>query len=89
MKAIESQHHALIRTTIDEQLKHSPGVVTRNRKQLDAPAPFDATWELRFGADNRLRVLYEIDEVARTVNILAIGVKDRNRLMIGTEEFKS
>ena len=66
----------------------APGTPTRNRKRLETPTPFDATWELRFGSDNRFRVLYEIDEVTRTVNILAIGIKDRNRLLIGGKEFK-
>ena len=66
----------------------APGTPTRNRKRLETPTPFDATWELRFGSDNRFRVLYEIDEVKRTVSILAIGIKDRNRLLIGGEEFK-
>ena len=88
MKAIEPQHHAVIRTTIHGQLKNTPDTTTRNRKRLEAPAPFDATWELRFGPDNRFRVLYEIDEQKKTVNILAIGIKDRNRLLIGKEEFK-
>jgi hypothetical protein len=31
---------------------------------------------------------YDIDEEKKTVHILAIGTKDRNRLIIGTEEFK-
>ena len=88
MKAIESQHHSFIRTTIEEQLRMAPATRTRNRKQLETPAPFDATWELRFGSDNRFRVLYEIDEVRKAVNILAIGIKDQNRLLIGGEEFK-
>jgi len=88
MRAIESRHHSLIRTAIEEQLRINPGTPTRNRKRLETPAPFDATWELRFGSDNRFRVLYEIDESTRTVNILAIGIKDRNRLLIGGEEFK-
>ena len=60
-------------------------------KRLETPAPFDATWELRLGSDNRFRrdrVLYEIDEAPKTVNILAIGIKDRNRLLIGGKEFK-
>jgi hypothetical protein len=88
MKAVEPQHHSLIRAKVEEQLRKAPGTPTRNRKPLETPAPFDATWELRFGSDNRFRVLYEIDEVKRTVNILAIGIKDRNRLLIGGEEFK-
>ena len=86
--AIESQHHSLIRTKIEKQLRIAPDTPTRNRKRLETPAPFDATWELRFGSDNRFRVLYEIDEVRKTVNILAIGIKDRNRLLIGGEEFE-
>jgi mRNA-degrading endonuclease RelE of RelBE toxin-antitoxin system len=88
IKAIESQHHSLIKTMIEVQLKIAPGTPTRNRKRLETPAPFDATWELRFGSDNRFRILYEIDEVRKTVNILAIGIKDRNRLLIGGKEFK-
>jgi hypothetical protein len=73
---------------IEMQLRMAPGTPTRNRKQLETPAPFDATWELRFGSHNRFGVLDEIDEVTGTVNILAIGIKDRNRLLIGGEEFK-
>ena len=88
MKAIDPEHHSMIRTTIDEQLRYRPDVSTRNRKPLETPAPFDATWELRFGLDNRFRVLYEVDPQKKAVSILAIGTKDRNRLLIGTEEFK-
>jgi mRNA-degrading endonuclease RelE of RelBE toxin-antitoxin system len=66
----------------------TPDDPTQNRKRLETPAPFDATWELRFGSDNRFRILYEIDEAKKTVNILAIGIKDRNRLLIGGKEFK-
>ena len=88
MKAIESRHHRSIKATIEERLKMTPDAPTRNRKRLETPAPFDATWELRFGSDNRFRVLYEIDEAKKTVNILAIGIKDRNRFLIGGEEFK-
>jgi mRNA-degrading endonuclease RelE of RelBE toxin-antitoxin system len=78
----------LIRIKIEEQLRMAPDTPTRSRKRLETPAPFDATWELRFGSDNRFRVLYEIDGVRKTVNILAIGIKDGNRLIIGGEEFK-
>ena len=55
---------------------------------LEAPAPFGATWELRFGSDNRFRVLYEVDEKLRIVNILAIGLKDHNKLLIAGGEFE-
>ncbi len=35
---------------------------------------------------NRFRVFYEIDHEAHAVYILAVGVKQRNRLLIGGEE---
>ena len=88
MKAIEAQHHSAIGEAIDGQLLYTPNSQTRNRKPLATPAPFDATWELRCGADNRFRILYEVDDRNRIVNILAIGVKERNRLIIGNEEFR-
>ena len=88
MNAIDREHHPMIRQTIDDQLRYAPDRQTRNRKPLEAPAPFAATWELRFGSNNRFRVFYEIDEKQKAVNILAIGTKDRNRLLIAGEEFK-
>ena len=86
---IESKYHGLLRRTIKEQLTHKPTSETRNRKPLDQPAPFGASWELRCGPDNRFRVFYEVDAAARQVQVLAIGVKDRNRVLIGGEEYAS
>jgi len=63
-----------------------PGVETTNRKPLRQLAPFAATWEIRFGPDNRFRVLYDIDAEARVVQSMAIGEKQRERLFIGGEE---
>jgi hypothetical protein len=85
---IDSKQHGLLRRTINEQLTHTPAMETRNRKLLDQPAPFGASWELRCGPDNRFRVFYEVDSPAQEVQILAIGVKDRNRLLIGGEEYE-
>jgi len=62
-------------------------VQTKNRKQLEQPAPYQATWELRFGSGNRFRVFYEVDIAEQKVYILAIGVKEGNRLYIGGEEY--
>src|SRR5713226_9561121 len=84
---IESKYHVLLQRTINEQLTHTPTEETRNRKPLDQPAPFDASWELRCGPDNRFRVFYDVDSAARAVHVLAIGVKERNRLLIGGEEY--
>jgi mRNA-degrading endonuclease RelE of RelBE toxin-antitoxin system len=87
LDAIERKYHRLIQEAIAEQLSHTPEKVTRNRKPLEEPAPFDATWEIRFGPDNKFRVFYEVNAEERAVKVLAIGVKKRNRLFIGGEEF--
>ena len=87
IEAIERKYHRLIARTIDEQLSHVPERETRNRKPLESRSPFAATWELRFGPANRFRVFYEVDATRRTVWILAIGVKEGNRLFIGREEY--
>ena len=88
LDVIERKDHRLIRRTIEVQLSFSPGQVTRNREPLEQPAPYGATWELRFGPGNRLRVFYDFDLGARLINVLAIGIKERNRLRIGGEEFE-
>ena len=85
----EPKHHGLLRRTIKEELTHTPAEETRNRKLLDQPAPFEASWELRCGPDNRFRVFYEVDAASQTVCVLAVGLKDRNRLFIGREEYES
>ncbi len=86
-RTIERKHHKLIQTTIDSQLKFTPDKETKNRKLLEQSAPFGATWELRFGPSNRFRVFYEVDNENQSVLILAIGIKERNKLFIGREEF--
>jgi hypothetical protein len=84
--AIEGKYHRPIEKTITEQLTIEPETETRNRKRLEQPAPYEATWELRFGPNNRFRVFYEVAE--NDIWVLAIGIKERNRLLIGGEEFE-
>jgi hypothetical protein len=84
--ANDAKYDRLIPENIEEPLRFEPNVETRNRKPLRQPAPFEATWEIRFGPDNRFRVLYDIDEEQRAVKILAVGEKEGNRLVIGGEE---
>lgn len=86
LRSIERGHYPLIRETIERQLLFEPDRETRNRKPLRQPALLAAEWELRFGPGNRFRVFYEIDRGERVVQILAIGVKERDRLLIGGEE---
>lgn len=86
--AIAAKHHNSIRGAIAEQLTFAPGTSTRNRKPLEEiPGPFGSTWELRCGAQNQFRVFYEWNAESRVVSVLAIGVKDRDRLFIAGEEF--
>src|SRR5688572_21710465 len=79
LRSIEAKFHSLIREKIEERLQFEPAKEGRNRKPLRQPAPFEATWEIRFGPENRFRVLYAIDEEHLEVQIQAIGVKEGNR----------
>ena len=88
MGVIEAKHHGLLRRTVHEQLAHAPAEETRNRKRLEQPAPFGATWELRCGPNNRFRIFYDVDAESHEVLVLAIAVKERDRLLIGNEEYE-
>ena len=69
MRVIEAKHHSSIRSNIDEQLRFEPETETRNRKPLTRPVSFEATWELRFGPDNRFRSsMRAIPSVARSAS---------------------
>ncbi|MBY0526266.1 MAG: type II toxin-antitoxin system RelE/ParE family toxin [Gemmataceae bacterium] len=83
LRALTARQRALIFDALDEQLAQQPGIETRNRKPM-RPNPL-APWELRIG---ELRVYYEIAESDSRVTILAVGVKDRNRVMIGGKELE-
>jgi hypothetical protein len=88
LKTIERKYHSLIRTSIENELQFEPDIETRNRKPLKRPVTFEAEWELRFGPDNRFRVFYDIAIDSHEVHILAIGVKEGNRLSIGGKEVR-
>lgn len=66
---------------VDEQLTHQPAAETRNRKPMRPNAL--APWELRLGD---LRVYYDVEvDPERLVTVLAVGVKERNRVLIAGE----
>lgn len=88
LKAIDMQYHAQIRGAIEERLSFEPDRETRNRKPLGNSVLWEDAWELRCGGQNRFRVFYQIDQETAEVRILAIGVKDRNELIIGKERVK-
>lgn len=81
---LPGRQQGIVLDAINVQLRHEPVRETRNRKPL-RPNPL-APWELRAGA---LRVFYEVDaEEANLVNILAIGIKRGNRILIAGEEIR-
>jgi len=80
LAGFEAGQRAALLNATKEQLTFEPSTQTLNRKHM-RPNPL-APWELRV---QRLRVYYEIEERAREVHILAIGVKDRERVIIAGE----
>jgi hypothetical protein len=88
MRMIEAKYHSMIQSELESQLLYDPTLETRNRKPLQRPMEFGADWELRFGPANRFRAFYQVNAERGEVRILALGVKVRNRLLIGGEEFK-
>jgi mRNA-degrading endonuclease RelE of RelBE toxin-antitoxin system len=86
LKEIPLKFYSLIQRQIEVQLSYRPLVENKNRKPLKRTAIVEETWEIRFGLKNQFRVFYEVDEKKREVHILAIGVKKRNKLMVGKED---
>jgi len=84
LRALAARWQAIVLDAVDEQLLHRPTAVTRNRKPM-RPNPI-APWELRIG---HLRVYYDVQEDPEPVVwIRAVGVKERNRVRIGSEVFE-
>lgn len=77
-----ARQSATVLDVVARSLTHEPIVPTRQQKVLRANAV--APWELRIGD---LRVYYEVrDDGERVVVVKAVGVKERNRVLIGGEE---
>jgi hypothetical protein len=87
LRSIDRKHHSAIRSEIETQLLYEPEVETRSREPLKRPVSFGADWELRLGPDNAFRAFYQVDAENREVRVLAVSVKERNKLFIGEEEY--
>ena len=84
MRWLTTRQQTIVLDAVDRQLLNQPNVETRNRKPM-RPNPV-APWELRIG---NLRVYYEVnDDPEPTVVVLAVGIKDRDRVRIGGETVK-
>ena len=79
LEALDAKQRAVLFDGVREQLTHQPTVGTRNRKRM-RPNPL-APWELRVGP---LRAFYDVqEEPTPTVRIVAVGIKEGNRVRIG------
>jgi mRNA-degrading endonuclease RelE of RelBE toxin-antitoxin system len=84
LQALTGRQRSIVFNAVDKQLAHQPSVETRNRRPM-RPNPV-APWELRVG---NLRVYYDIaQEPEKLVTVLAVGIKNRNRVLIGGKEIQ-
>jgi len=84
LRVLTARQRMLVFDTVDRQLAYQPTIETRNRKPM-RPNPI-APWELRIG---KLRVYYDVEDVPEPiVFIRAVGIKYRNRVVIGGEEIQ-
>jgi hypothetical protein len=84
MTFLSAQQRSTLIEALETQLSAQPFRETRNRKRL-RPNPL-APWELRVGT---LRAFYDADpDDSQAVNILAVGIKQRNVLVIAGREFQ-
>ncbi len=84
LRALSARNSRLVVDKIDAELTHEPTVPTRNRKRMRPNVL--ASWELRVGD---LRVYCDVQEIPTPrVVVLAVGGKDRNRVLIGGKEFE-
>ncbi len=82
LKWFRKHEQKTIVQTIDTQLKYEPTVQTRNRKPMRPNLVGE--WELRVG---QFRVLYDVAETVRIVEIERIGQKRDNKFFFqGKEE---
>jgi mRNA-degrading endonuclease RelE of RelBE toxin-antitoxin system len=81
--ALDAHQRAMVRDGIVEQLLYQPAVETRRRK-LMRPNTL-AGYRLRI---DPLRVYYDVGEDDHIVVVQAIGVKVRNRILIGGKEIE-
>lgn len=91
LQGLTARQRALVLDAVEQQLSHQPTVETRNRKPM-RPNRL-APWELRV---EECRVYYDVGEDPEdvgedpepTVMVVAVGIKDRSRVIIGGEEIE-
>ena len=81
LRLLPAHQRALVLDSVERHLTEQPDNPTQKRKLL-AENPL-ATWELRLGD---VRIFYDVTREENTVDVVAVGVKEHNRLRIGGEE---
>lgn len=82
LATLTAHQRALVLDEVERKLRHQPTLPARNRKLLRANAV--APWELRIGG---LRVYFDVAEhPVSVVTVRAIGLKVRERVLIGGKE---
>ena len=80
LRILATRDRKAVLNAVEQQLSHEPTAETRNRKPM-RPNPI-APGELRIG---NLRVYYDVGHPDRRVSIRAVGIKERNLVLIGNE----
>jgi mRNA-degrading endonuclease RelE of RelBE toxin-antitoxin system len=86
ISAFTARQRRIILDEIEIQLSHEPTLVTQQRKPMRPNAL--ASWELRIG---QFREYYQVEHDQpdqATVYIIAVGIKIRDRIMIGGKEVR-
>lgn len=84
LKQLSARQRSIVLNEIEVQLLHEPLVETRNRKKL-RPNPI-APWELRVGD---IRIFYDVEQTQmKRVNILSVGIKIGNKVVISGKEIE-
>jgi mRNA-degrading endonuclease RelE of RelBE toxin-antitoxin system len=84
LKRLAARGRVCVVDAIDAHLSFQPTAVTKHRKLLRRNPLYP--WQLSVGV---FRIYYDVVDVPeRMVRILALGVKQGNRLRIGDEEIK-
>jgi mRNA-degrading endonuclease RelE of RelBE toxin-antitoxin system len=81
LRLMSAHQRALVLDSVERDLGDRPDEPTMKRKMLRQNPV--ATWELRLGD---LRVFYDINKQDQAVEVIAVGIKEHNRLRIGGEE---
>jgi mRNA-degrading endonuclease RelE of RelBE toxin-antitoxin system len=82
IRDLTARQRTIVLQGIRGQLQSQPKTATRNRKPLRPESL--AEWELRIG---NIRVYYDVTiEPDEVVSIIAVGIKVRNRVRIGSED---